>query len=562
MDRTTEATGDSEMISRSDSRDVSFAEPITVLLVDDDETWIRTQRRLLERGGDALRVTAATSFAEARTILRSMAPDCVVCDHQLGDGTGIQLLTAVREQTPSLPFILVTGEGDEGVASDAISQGVTDYVRKADLGDDPTRLSRRVETVVSTARTQQALDRERRSKEALLQLVTSGSTRAEVGRHLCTQLVSEQGYACAWVGILDDGQGVVPLSTAGTTAYIEAAITPGTQPSECTEPTFVALCEDEPVVRSLTTSPSVTDAGHTPPPERLLGDAQWITHARRYGFETAAAVPIRHDETTFGVLSAYGRGATPIDDRERSLLEEYAETLGYVFHTAAWKRTLLSSATTTVRFRFGDDRLPLVALSSVLPTEATMRTRTVIPRNSTTVLYLMTVDGATKDDLTDAVEHVEAIRSVDVYRTDGEIRCGLIVEPPVPERCLPDGDTEFAHTVVEDGRVDLTAVLGDQTTVEECVDRFTAVTGCTPTATLCADPAGSTTTESEPIDRLTDRQRQVLELATSAGYFERPRHNNTGALAEMLDITRSTFTQHLRAAQRKMFEHRAGGNRP
>ena len=549
------------MRDRSETHYTPSVGSISVLLVDDDETWVRTQCRLLERNIDALNVFAATGFAEARTILQSTDLDCIVCDQQLGDGTGIELLRSARKQAPSSPFILVTGEGDERVASDAISHGVTDYVRKADLGADPTRLARRIETLVSTARTERALDRERRSKEMLLQLVTSGSTRAEVGRHLCTQLVSEQGYVCAWVGMLDDRRGIIPLSTAGTTAYIEAAIDPGEQASESSEPTFVALSEDEFVTKSLTTSASVADSDHAASERRADEDARWTEYARQYGFETATAVPIRYDETTFGVLSVYGGESARIDDRERSLFEEYAETLGYVFHTTAWKRTRLSSATTTVRFRFEDGRLPLTTLLSALPPETTIRSRIVIPRNNTSTLYIVTVEGTTVDTLVDAVENTEAIRSIDVYRTTDGVRCGLIVESPVPERCLRDGESEHLHTIAEDGHVDVTAVLGNKTTVQQCVDRFTKVTGCTPAATLCTDHAQSTKTESARIDRLTDRQRQVLELATSAGYFERPRRNNTEALAEMLDITRSTFTQHLRAAQRKMFERHADDDR-
>lgn len=565
------------MSGRSGSCDLQAGGPISVLLVDDDETWVRTQRRLLERAIDALEVTAVTSFADAKETLESATPDCLVCDHQLGDGTGIDLLATLREGAPSLPFILVTGEGDEEVASDAIGHGVTDYVRKADLGADPALLARRVETLVSTARTRRALDRERRSKETLLELVTSGSTRAETGRHLCTQLVSERGYACAWIGILDDQQAIVPLSTAGATAYIRAAIDPGGQSSETTEPASLALSAGETVVKSLQTpstqidaaiEPSAGDTASAPPPEPVTddtersGDAEWTSHARRYGFQTAAAVPIRHNGTTFGVLSAYAREPMRIDDRERSLLEEYAATLGYVFHTTAWKRTLLSSATTAVRFRFEDDRLPLAALSSALPASATLRTQTVIERNSASALYIATVEGATEAALVDAVQRTDPIRSVDVYRTGDEVRCGLVVETPIPEQCLPDGGAEFRHTVAADGRVDLTAVLGDRTTVQQCVDRFTATTGVTPDPALCADHLEHTAAESMPFDRLTDRQRQVLELATSAGYFERPRRNNTETLAEALDITRATFTQHLRAAQRKLFEHDTGENRP
>jgi DNA-binding NtrC family response regulator len=105
-----------------------------VLLIDDEKAWVRTQRRLLERSNTGLDVSTATSFAAATNALRRETPDCIVCDYQLGDGTGVNLLAEVRATEPDLPFILVTGEGDEAIASDAIGEQVTDYVRKMDHG--------------------------------------------------------------------------------------------------------------------------------------------------------------------------------------------------------------------------------------------------------------------------------------------------------------------------------------------------------------------------------------------------------------------------------------------
>ena len=52
---------------------------------------------------------------------------------------------------------------------------------------------------------------------------------------------------------------------------------------------------------------------------------------------------------------------------------------------------------------------------------------------------------------------------------------------------------------------------------------------------------------------LTDRQREVLETAHEMGYFEHPKGANAGEVAEALGITSSTFTEHLSAAQSKLF---------
>lgn len=58
------------------------------------------------------------------------------------------------------------------------------------------------------------------------------------------------------------------------------------------------------------------------------------------------------------------------------------------------------------------------------------------------------------------------------------------------------------------------------------------------------------------VDRntLTDRQLEVLETAHEMGYFEHPKRANAGEVAEALDITGTTFTEHLAAAQTKLLD--------
>ncbi|ELZ04810.1 bacterio-opsin activator HTH domain-containing protein [Natrialba chahannaoensis JCM 10990] len=58
------------------------------------------------------------------------------------------------------------------------------------------------------------------------------------------------------------------------------------------------------------------------------------------------------------------------------------------------------------------------------------------------------------------------------------------------------------------------------------------------------------------VDRsaLTARQREVLETANELGYFEYPKRANATEVADALEITSSTFTEHLAAAQRTLLD--------
>ncbi|WP_435117145.1 bacterio-opsin activator domain-containing protein [Halolamina sp. C58] len=58
--------------------------------------------------------------------------------------------------------------------------------------------------------------------------------------------------------------------------------------------------------------------------------------------------------------------------------------------------------------------------------------------------------------------------------------------------------------------------------------------------------------EHELERRLTDRQREVLEVAFEAGYYDWPRQVSGEALAERLGISQPTLSEHLTAAERKL----------
>ncbi|MDS0297474.1 PAS domain S-box protein [Halogeometricum sp. S1BR25-6] len=105
------------------------ADGISILCVDDDPHSAERTASSLERADDRFSVTVATDVPEGLDALTGGAFDCVVSAHDESGTDGLAFLEAVRDDRPSLPFVLFTADGDEDVASEAISAGVTDYVR-------------------------------------------------------------------------------------------------------------------------------------------------------------------------------------------------------------------------------------------------------------------------------------------------------------------------------------------------------------------------------------------------------------------------------------------------
>ena len=110
----------------------------------------------LEDEFEDINVHTATSATEGEQLLAEASIDCVVSDYQMPEKNGIEFLKAVRENDPHLPFIIMTGKGDETVASEAISAGVTDYIRKEAGSEHYDLLAHRIRNVVGQRRAERA----------------------------------------------------------------------------------------------------------------------------------------------------------------------------------------------------------------------------------------------------------------------------------------------------------------------------------------------------------------------------------------------------------------------
>ena len=111
-----------------------------------------------------------------------------------------------------------------------------------------------------------------------------------------------------------------------------------------------------------------------------------------------------------------------------------------------------------------------------------------------------------------------------------------------------------AETTIRDGRLIVTFHAADLPTLRSVLDGFQE--SCPDMKVLQLLQSSSTPEESDlvTVDRsdLTERQREVLTAAYEAGYFDHPKGANAGEVADSLDIDRSTFSEHVAAAQRKL----------
>ena len=131
--------------------------PLRILHVDDDRMFLDLASTLLDRMDAAFEVRSVERAEEALELLAEEPVDCVVSDYDMPGMDGIELLEAVRDVEPELPFVLFTGRGSEDVASRAISVGVTDYMQKGTGRDTFDLLAKRVRNHVAARRTERSL---------------------------------------------------------------------------------------------------------------------------------------------------------------------------------------------------------------------------------------------------------------------------------------------------------------------------------------------------------------------------------------------------------------------
>jgi two-component system, response regulator YesN len=98
-----------------------------ILLADPDQQDQERLTRVCARLG---RVVCVPTAARARRELATRAVDLVVLEHRLLDGSGLDLLAALKARWPRLPVIMATAGGSEAVCAAALKLGIRDYFIK------------------------------------------------------------------------------------------------------------------------------------------------------------------------------------------------------------------------------------------------------------------------------------------------------------------------------------------------------------------------------------------------------------------------------------------------
>lgn len=105
---------------------------VSVLVVDDASFIRDLVKKCLRNYFPGIRIEDAVNGKKAQALLAREAFDLVLCDWEMPEMSGLELLTWCREQDnlKTMPFVMVTSRGDKENVVQAIQAGVSGYVSK------------------------------------------------------------------------------------------------------------------------------------------------------------------------------------------------------------------------------------------------------------------------------------------------------------------------------------------------------------------------------------------------------------------------------------------------
>jgi signal transduction histidine kinase len=121
-----------------------MAQPgLKILVVDDDEVDRMAVRRALKSTGLDTSVTEAENAEAALALLEKQHFDCTLLDYRMPGNDGLDVVRRAREKGMLVPFIMLTGFGDEQTAVELMKAGAADYIPKSSLTAERLSLSLR-----------------------------------------------------------------------------------------------------------------------------------------------------------------------------------------------------------------------------------------------------------------------------------------------------------------------------------------------------------------------------------------------------------------------------------
>lgn len=418
------------------------------------------------------------------------------------------------------------GEGEDETYFVGFQSNVTDYRQtEASLRQERERLDgviSRIQGLVTDT----------------IELLTAADSRQQIERDVTTRFGMDTAYTFAWVGRYDTTTDeVVPVEVAGTDVSAEGTAFDLTAATPAAKILQDAIESGNPVVTHT----------HTDIASLSLGTEPETPDA------TIAVVPLTYRNATYGVLTVASAHHSTFESHEQEILDALGHSIGSAINAVGSRRLI---ATDTVVEATVDLQHPGVFpfwLTSIVDAELDYETSRYDTDGNLVALF--TVRGSIQEVVA-AASNDDRVADAQTLATTED---GGVVQFRIPDAPLVDLLSDYgAHLkdiIAADGRGSVTFEMPDETSARALIERTEEMYDAELASYHTSDREQPTVEELQSTleDRLTDRQLSALRRAYISGFFDWPRKINGEQLAESMDIAPSTFHQHLRTAQKKVY---------
>ena len=386
---------------------------------------------------------------------------------------------------------------------------------------------------------QQQLRRELRLKEAVWDILVHYSSKEEIAERFCQQLVEEyEGDLASLVIDSNAGDGAVnPQVVASVGEPKQYISTVYDLPREQwnAEPGAKALRENEFVVAG-------TISGES---------SDWESHAVQHGITSAIGIPIQFEGIKYGAITVYSNDEDTINRYHIAPLLDLAGTIGYALSAIVIREAFVAGTDQYVRIELTGDQEALNTLSSDNRLASTpVQINTILPGDDSDLFYGIT--SASVEQITNVFSDTSRVESYEVDTApNSDTRFKVELKHPTISEVILEHHGVFESATLQENTVEVTVRLPSTTPVSDFVEslrsRYSSVR-----VTASGSLENRAPSRTDLLGALTERQREAIQIAFHRGYFEQPKGANAADIAADLGIDRSTFTQHLRSAERKI----------
>lgn len=376
----------------------------------------------------------------------------------------------------------------------------------------------------------------------ITEAVIDQSTREEIEQTVCDALAAADAYEFAWLAQIDSTTDTIePRVTARTRGYADK-ISISIDPDNPTGggPSITAIREQETqIVQDVFSDPSFEP---------------WREAAAEYGFTAVAAIPVVYEGTVYGVLGVYADRSNAFDTAEQEIISRLGEIVGHAIGAIERKQALVSDELVELEFHIQDI---FTTLDTPIEVAGTIAFDHIIPLNDGKYLVYGTATPDAIDTLIGLVETLSHWEAVTVRSQGNPASFELRLTDSSVLSAIASLGGYIEQAVIEGGDYQLTTHFAPSTDVRQVIDAVEAAYSQVEMLRrqqITRSPDEPQHVRQQLMADLTNRQRAALDASYHAGFFQWPRRSSGEEVAESLGVAPTTFHQHLRKAERKVFD--------